>query len=54
MEAQPGELSEIYQKENIPVLCEATLYGHAKSVTCIAIEKNGARMATGSWDFDVK
>ena len=38
----------------LPISCEAYLMGHDKPISCISIEKNGCRMATGSWDNDIR
>ncbi len=32
----------------------ATLRGHADAVTSVAFSPDGARLATGSWDYTVK
>ena len=38
----------------MPISCEAYLHGHSKPITSISIEQNGYRMATGSWDSDIR
>lgn len=38
----------------VPVQSFATLNGHAKAVSCIAVEPKGHRMATGGLDYHVR
>jgi WD40 repeat protein len=38
----------------LPINCESYLQGHCKPITSISIERNGLRIATGSWDNDVR
>jgi WD repeat-containing protein 70 len=39
---------------NIPCGHEATLKGHTKAVSCLALDPAGARLVTGSFDYNLK
>ncbi|OQR85054.1 hypothetical protein ACHHYP_12403 [Achlya hypogyna] len=47
-------LDDVAMRYNIPATNEVVLSGHAKTVSCIAVDAPGGRVATGSMDYHLK
>lgn len=45
---------EMVEKYSLPVSHEVGLGGHGKLITCMAVDRAGARVATGSMDYETK
>ncbi|KDO35067.1 hypothetical protein SPRG_01131 [Saprolegnia parasitica CBS 223.65] len=45
---------DVAQRYSIPVTNEVVLSAHAKTVSCIAVDASGGRVATGSMDYHMK
>ncbi|EQC41201.1 hypothetical protein SDRG_01177 [Saprolegnia diclina VS20] len=45
---------DVAQRYNIPITNEVVLSAHAKTVSCIAVDASGGRVATGSMDYHMK
>lgn len=54
MEEDNEEEETSWYEMGVPVESMATLNGHNKAVSCIAIEPKGHRMATGGLDYHVR
>lgn len=51
---EPAAENDIAKRYRLPISHEIELPGHSKLVSCIAIDRAGARVATGSMDYNLQ
>lgn len=54
MQEVPDGVNKSFYELGIPVDNYATLKGHSRSVSCVAVDPKGIRMATGGLDYHVR
>ncbi|OQS06876.1 hypothetical protein THRCLA_01091, partial [Thraustotheca clavata] len=51
---EDDEQDDVVMRYNIPITNEVVLNAHTKSISCIAVDAPGGRVATGSMDYHLK